>query len=58
MINQLTKREIQIINLVASGLENWEIAKKLHISQNITNACVSRIYQKLDNKNKLNAAKK
>ena len=50
-MNQLTEREIEIMNLVTSGFDNQEISKKLCISPSITNACVSNIYHKLDYKN-------
>lgn len=45
-MNQLTEREIEIMNLVTSGFDNQEISKKLCISPSITNACVSNIYHK------------
>ncbi len=51
-MNRLTDREIEIMNLVASGFDNEEISKKLRISKNVTEACVSNIYKKLDSKNK------
>lgn len=50
-MNQLTKREIEVMNMVTSGYNNGEIAKKLHISANATNICVSNIYHKLEAKN-------
>lgn len=51
-MNRLTDREIEVMNLVTSGYDNQEIAKKLRISKNATEACVSSIYKKLDDKNK------
>ncbi len=51
-MNRLTEREIEVMNLVTSGYDNQEIAKKLRISRNATEACVSNIYRKLDEKNK------
>lgn len=51
-MNRLTDREIEVMNLVTSGYDNQEIAKKLRISRNATEACVSNIYKKLDDKNK------
>lgn len=51
-MNRLTDREIEVMNLVASGFNNDEISKKLQISKNTTEACVSNIYKKLDFKNK------
>ena len=55
-MNQLTEREVEIMNLVTSGFDNQEISKKLCISPSITNACVSNIYHKLDYKNRVNSA--
>lgn len=55
---QLTQKEMEIMNLVTSGLNNQEIAEKLRISTNTTNAYVSSIYKKLDLKNKINMQKK
>ena len=55
-MNQLTEREIEIMNLVTSGFDNQEISKKLCISPSITNARVSNIYHKLDYKNRVNSA--
>ncbi len=51
-MNRLTDREIEVMNLVTSGFDNQEIAKKLRISKTATEACVSNIYKKLDCKNK------
>ena len=34
-MNQLTEREIEIMNLVTSGFDNQEISKKLCISPSI-----------------------
>lgn len=51
-MNRLTDREIEVMNLVTSGYDNQEIAKKLRISRNATEAYVSSIYKKLDDKNK------
>lgn len=51
-MNRLTEREIEVMNLVTSGYDNQEIARKLRISRNATEACVSNIYKKLDDKNK------
>ncbi len=56
-MNRLTDREIQIMDLFTSGYNNQEISKKLKISTNVTEACVSNIYKKLESKNK-NLAKK
>ena len=49
-MNQLTTREIEILNLVTSGLNNQQIATKLNITLDETKAYVSNIYIKLENK--------
>ena len=55
-MNQLTEREIEIMNLVTSGFDNQEISKKLCISPSITNAWLSNINHKFDYKNRVNSA--
>jgi NarL family two-component system response regulator LiaR len=43
----LTPREVEVLRLVAQGLENWEIAEKLVISQATVRTHVSNIMSKL-----------
>ncbi len=47
-IKLLTKREIQIANLVAKGLTNAEIGKELWISQNTVKQALKRMFRKLE----------
>lgn len=49
----LTKREIEVINLVLQGLENKEIAKQLIISINTVKKHLNKVYQKCNVKNRV-----
>lgn len=49
-MNQLTKRETEIMNLFTMGLKPYEISQKLCISNQIVEASVSNIYKKLEAK--------
>ncbi len=44
----LTKREIEILTMIASGLENDEIAEKLFLSKNTIQNHTSTIYSKIN----------
>ncbi|MBX9253702.1 LuxR family transcriptional regulator [Desmonostoc muscorum CCALA 125] len=46
--NPLTKREIQIAELVAQGLTNAEIGRNLWITENSVKQALKRIFRKLD----------
>lgn len=56
-MNELTEREAEVMNLVASGLNNQQISEKLCISNHTTKAHVSSIYRKLGVSNRVLAAK-
>lgn len=43
-----SKRELEILNLVAQGLTNNEVGEKLHISSRTVQGHLSKIYNKLD----------
>ena len=43
----LTPRELQILELIASGLSNREIAEKLFVSENTVKTHSSRVFEKL-----------
>ncbi|MDJ0534666.1 MAG: LuxR C-terminal-related transcriptional regulator [Xenococcaceae cyanobacterium MO_207.B15] len=47
-VKLLTKREIQIANLVAKGLTNAQIGQELWISQNTVKQALKRIFRKLE----------
>lgn len=51
----LTERELQILQLVASGATNGEIARRLWITQQTVKFHVSNIYRKLDVTNRTEA---
>jgi DNA-binding NarL/FixJ family response regulator len=46
--NNLTKREVEVLSLVAQGLGNKEIASNLHISTNTVKRHLKSIYAKLE----------
>lgn len=52
----LTKREKEILLLIAAGASNEEVAKQLYISLHTVKNHVSRIYDKLNVDNRLQAA--
>ena len=52
----LTKRESQIIELVAEGLDNKEIAFRLNISCNTVRSFLERLRKKLEIKNRVHFA--
>lgn len=54
----LTKQEMKVIELIAEGYQNSEIAKKLFVSQNTVKTHIKNIYLKLDVKNRVEALKK
>jgi ATP/maltotriose-dependent transcriptional regulator MalT len=55
---QLTEREVEVLNLIASGYKNAEIAEQLFVSQNTIKTHIKNIYVKLDVKNRIEALKK
>jgi len=54
--SDLTVREIEILKLIAEGLPNQQIAKKLHISERTVRTHVSNILRKLNLPNRTQAA--
>lgn len=54
--NNLTSREIQVLELIAEGMINKEIAKKLYISEKTVKNHVSNIFKKLDVSDRTQAA--
>ena len=55
-LNELTKREIEVLKLIADGLFNKEIAAKLDISERTVKTHVSNIFKKIDVSDRTQAA--
>ena len=55
--NTLTRREKEILSLLAEGLSNKEIAEKLFISPGTVKTHVKHIYKKLNVKRRMEAVK-
>jgi two-component system, NarL family, response regulator LiaR len=53
---QLTKRETEVLQLVADGLLNKQIAQRLFVSPETIKSCVDGIRLKLDATNRAHAA--
>jgi DNA-binding NarL/FixJ family response regulator len=53
---KLTKRESELVMLVAQGLKNKEIGTELNITENTVKAYLSRLFQKLNVKDRLDLA--
>ena len=56
--NLLTKRELEVMNLLINGYNNSTISEKLCISKHTTKAHISSIYEKLNVKNRVQATVK
>jgi DNA-binding NarL/FixJ family response regulator len=52
----LTRQELKVIMLIASGFRNAEIGEKLFISENTVKTHINRIFKKINVKNRLQAA--
>jgi LuxR family maltose regulon positive regulatory protein len=48
ILDPLSRREIEILRLVASGLSNREIAERLYVAPSTIHWHVKNIYAKLD----------
>ncbi len=44
----LTEREVEVLRLIAAGLSNAEVGRRLYISPRTVNSHLTRIYDKLD----------
>jgi DNA-binding CsgD family transcriptional regulator len=51
----ITRRELEILELIAKGLSNREIAEKLFVSENTVKTHSSRLFDKLDVKRRTQA---
>ncbi|OQP64294.1 helix-turn-helix transcriptional regulator [Niastella vici] len=54
----LSKRELEVLQLIAEGLSNQEIAARLFVSLNTVKTHSSRIFEKLDVKRRTQAIEK
>ena len=55
-LSELNTRESQVVDLVAEGLSNAEIGRRLHMSETTIKTYVSRILAKLGCANRVQAA--
>lgn len=55
-LSMLTKREIEVVELISKGLTNYEIAKNLFLSEGTVKNTVSNILSKLDLKHRTQIA--
>lgn len=53
----LTDQELRVLNFMAEGYSNTQIAETLFISQNTVKTHISRIFAKLDAKRRTEAVK-
>ena len=51
----ITRRELEILELIAQGLSNREIAEKLFVSENTVKTHSSRLFDKLSAKRRTQA---
>ena len=51
----LTRRELEILELIAQGMSNREIAEKLYVSENTVKTHSSRVFEKLGAKRRTQA---
>ena len=58
LIEPLNKRELEVVQLIAEGFTNKEIAQKLYISVRTVKYYTTSIYQKLDVSGRAQAAVK
>jgi NarL family two-component system response regulator LiaR len=54
----ITKRELEILGLIALGLSNREIAEKLFVSENTVKTHSSRLFDKLDARRRTQAVQR
>jgi DNA-binding NarL/FixJ family response regulator len=56
LLDRLTPREREVLDLLATGLSNAEIGEQLYISEGTIKTYMSRILTKLDRANRVQAA--
>jgi DNA-binding NarL/FixJ family response regulator len=55
---QISKRELEVLNLLATGKSNDEIAQTLFVSRNTIKTHIANLYQKLEVKRRTQAVEK
>ena len=55
-VNDLTKRELQVLKLIANGMFNREIAVQLKISERTVKNHISNIFRKINVSDRTQAA--
>ena len=55
-LNELTRREIEVLKLLAEGMFNKEIAVRLHISERTVKNHVSNLFKKIKVNDRTQAA--
>jgi LuxR family maltose regulon positive regulatory protein len=58
LVDPLSERELEVLRLMANGLTNPEIARKLYLSPNTLKAHAQNIYLKLSTHNRMEAVNK
>jgi LuxR family maltose regulon positive regulatory protein len=58
LIEPLSDRELEVLNLMAEGLSNPNIARRLYLSTNTLKAHAQNIYTKLDVHSRMEAVNK
>jgi len=54
----ITRREMEILQLIAAGLSNREIAERLHVSENTVKTHSARLFEKLDARRRTQAVQR
>jgi DNA-binding CsgD family transcriptional regulator len=54
----ITRRELEILELIAAGLSNREIAERLYVSENTVKTHSGRLFEKLDAKRRTQAVQR
>ena len=54
----ITPRELEILELIASGLSNKEIAERVFVSENTVKTHLSRVFDKLDARRRTQAVQR